>query len=246
MDAFYVAVGVWLRAAKTLERSDSDSEHDEECRVRVANKNESLLRAEEKERQRAEEQERQRVEERRVAIETKKRKKPQLANATKQRKVAKLTNLAKEGTAEFQLRRMRELHPSFEFDRCYEGYTCDHGHISYYTVKFSKNTETNKLVMQCVPYIQTRFNEDGMRNAQQFRPILDFSDENMLRTENLHPNQPLQLTTVVDPKMKFFLRHTPKILYVYRSPRNTSNVSQCPLILNGSIPCTRLRFTSGY
>lgn len=214
-----------------MERSDSDSEDDEE-------------------------QERQRAEARRVAIETKKRKKPQLANATKKRKVAKLTNPAKEETAEFELMRMREVHPSFEFDRCYEGYTCDHGHISYYTVKFSKNTETtvkfsndaetNKLVMQCVPYIQTRFNGDGMRNAQQFRPIQDFSDENMLRTQNLHPNQPLQLTTVVDPKMKFFLRHTPKILYVYHSPRNTSNVSQCPLILNGSLPCTRWRFTSGY
>lgn len=239
MDALYVAVGVWLRAANTLERSDSDSdsEHDEE------------FRAEEQERQRAEEQERQRAEARRVAIETKKRKEPQLANATKKRKVAKLTNPAKEETAEFQLRRMREVHPSFDFDRCYEGYTCDHGHISYYTVKFrkkKKKNETNQLVMQCVPYIQTRFNGDGMRNAQQFRPIQDFSDENMLRTENLHPDQPLQLTTVVDPIIKCFLRHTPKVLYVYRFPRNTSNVSQRPLILNGSLPCTRLRFTSGY
>ena len=139
---------------------------------------------------------------------------------------------------------MRTVYP-FELDTCYEAYTSYYGHTKYFTIKFSNNSH-NVLVMQCVPYVQTRFDGEGIHNPDEFEPILDFSDDNMLRTRNLYVNQPLQLTTVVDPMMKAFSRRKPKVLYVYRCPRNTSDVSHLPLILNGSLPCTKLRFTPGY
>lgn len=149
----------------------------------------------------------------------------------------------KEATAEFQLKQMRTVHP-FELDKYYEAYTSNDGSMNdgsmnNYTVKFSITSDTNKLVLQCVPYVHTSSREYD-HDKEQFTPVTSFSDDNLRWIRDDHGAETVPLTTVVDPLINAFSRRKPKVLYVYRCARTATENLPLPLILNGSLPCTKM------